>query len=408
MTSPERHYGVELDGVRVGGLRVRDDYTRFAFDAAYIADPGRPVLGLRFEDDLEQEHRANQRLPWWFSNLLPEGRLRELIARARGVPVAREMELLAQIGHDLPGAVTITGGAGSAERPLHRDANEASSDGHGADETRWRFSLAGVQLKFSMRSAGDRLTVPMHDQLGQWIVKLPDPSFTHVPANENAMMELARRCGIEVPETRLVHRDLIEGIDPRLWPEGETYAYAVKRFDRQGSDKRIHMEDFAQVRGVYPGEDQYRGSFETLANLVWRRRDDAALREFARRLAFNVVVRNGDAHLKNWSLLYRDTRVPTLSPVYDLVCTAAYGMGDDLGLKLNGSRRFEDVRLGSFDRLQQRLGATDLSLAEEAARAVEAVARAWPEVRETLPASPILASIDEAIALGLKGLGVTG
>ncbi len=63
----------------------------------------------------------------------------------------------------------------------------------------------------------------------------------------------------------------------------------------------------------------------------------------ARRLAFSLLIGNGDAHLKNWSLIYRDRRNPTLSPAYDFVSTAAYGtrsgQADDLGLRFDRTRR---------------------------------------------------------------------
>jgi serine/threonine-protein kinase HipA len=65
------------------------------------------VLGLLFEQDPLRTHAAALRLPPWFSNLLPEGLLREWIAADRRVSADREMELLAQVGHDLPGAVRV-------------------------------------------------------------------------------------------------------------------------------------------------------------------------------------------------------------------------------------------------------------------------------------------------------------
>src|SRR5439155_8665854 len=102
------------------------------------------------------------------------------------------------------------------------------------------------------------------------------------------------------------------------------------------------------------------GNFETVSALTYRQRDVEALREFVRRLTFNTLISNGDAHLKNWSLIYPDRRIPTLSPAYDLVSTAFYKVGDreeDLGLKFGNSRRFEKVNLYGFRRLEERLGA---------------------------------------------------
>ncbi|MDO4646020.1 MAG: HipA domain-containing protein [Propionibacteriaceae bacterium] len=70
-----------------------------------------------------------------------------------------------------------------------------------------RFSLAGVALKFSLLQSGDRLTLPAGDQEGDWIVKMPDAVYPEVPANEFAMMTLAQRCGIDIPEIKMWHRD---------------------------------------------------------------------------------------------------------------------------------------------------------------------------------------------------------
>src|SRR5689334_19323085 len=100
-------YGVWLGGRRIGTLDQRGDYTAFSFTEEYIADPNRSVLGLHFEQDLKAQYASALRLPPWFSNLLPEGRLRIWIAEQRDVSPDREMELLAQVGHDLPGAVQV-------------------------------------------------------------------------------------------------------------------------------------------------------------------------------------------------------------------------------------------------------------------------------------------------------------
>jgi serine/threonine-protein kinase HipA len=105
--SREEQFRVYLHDRLIGHLHRRDDLTRFVFASDYWSDPNRAVLGLRFEENPRERHRANMRLPPWFSNLLPEGRLRDWIADADKISVKREMELLAQVGYDLPGAVRV-------------------------------------------------------------------------------------------------------------------------------------------------------------------------------------------------------------------------------------------------------------------------------------------------------------
>jgi serine/threonine-protein kinase HipA len=392
MTSPPNSdsFGVWIGGRRAGTIRRYGDRTRFSLDPGYRADPDRPVLGLVFEDRPERVHVATVRLAPWFSNLLPEGRLRDWIAGERGVNRQREMELLAQVGHDLPGAVRVFPDS---------DLDDFSSPGI-------RFSLAGVAMKFSMLLRHEMLTIPAHGEGGDWIVKTPDARFRDVPRNEFTMMSLAGAVGIEVPDIRLVPRELVdERLPAGVWPEYEEFAYAIRRFDRDERRDLVHIEDLAQVRNVYP-EHKYDGNFETIASLIYRGRDTESLLEFVRRLTFSVLISNGDYHLKNWSLIYANGRVPQLSPAYDLVSTAHYLASDrpeDLGLKFGGSRDFHRVRLATFRRLQERLGVRGVELAEMAAATVDRTLVEWPRHASLLDAAPRLQeAIDQSISMRSK------
>lgn len=407
MTLREIRHSVWLRSDRVGTLFQRGDYTRFVFADQYLDDPNRAVLGLVFEQDLSARHAAALRLPCWFSNLLPEGRLREWIAADRKVSPHREMELLAQVGHDLPGAVRVLpapDGEDDSSEWLPKPAPTLASE-HPREDDTWRFSLAGVALKFSMLAKGDRLTLPAFGVGGDWIVKLPDQTYPDAPRNEFTMMSLAASAGVEVPPVRLVHRDELDGLPPDVWTSREEWAYAIRRFDRDAHRDSVHIEDLAQVRHVYP-EDKYCGNYETVAALAYRGRDLDGLREFARRLAFTVLIANGDAHLKNWSLIYTDPRVPGLAPAYDMVSTAYYvGERETLGLKFGGTRRFDKVSLWTFERLQERLRAPQAELAGCVAELINQVMLHWPEHRDHLAVNPELASsIESRIAAGRRSL----
>lgn len=104
------------------------------------------------------------------------------------------------------------------------------------------------------------------------------------------------------------------------------------------------------------------------------------------RLVLNVLVGNGDAHLKNWAICYTDGRQAVLSPAYDIVPTVLFLPDEDLGLKLNGSRSFHDVTTHSFDRLARRTGWTEQAARTRVREAVERVAGAWAVLAEHLPA----------------------
>lgn len=399
--STESRFGVWLRDRRVGTLNHRDDYTWLTLDESYVEDPHREVLGLVFEDDLNARHAGVLRLPNWFSNLLPEGRLRDLVAADIGVSIQREMELLAHVGNDLPGAVRILVedqapeviAADASGRDIAETVDWASQP--------WRFSLAGVGIKFSMVRRSDKLRLPATGLGGDWIVKLPDPVYRNVPENEFAMMRLASLSGIDVPEHVLVPRDEVDSLPEQVWQSREQVAYAVRRFDRTDDRALVHMEDLAQVRNFHASK-KYVGTYESLAAYVYRGFDERSLQEFVRRHTFNILISNGDAHLKNWSLLYDDPRRPRLSPVYDLVSTALYasegGHPERLALKFGGTRKIESQRVGMFKALGEKLGADGGTLRDIAAETVDRVCDAWPEVRDWLNCAPAVRdAVDRSI-----------
>lgn len=142
---------VKLYGETIGTLtHVQGDRTLFSFTDDYVADPNRPTLGLSFKDDLggliTNQSATQVRVLPFFSNLLPEGHLREYLAERAGVNPQREFFLLWVLGRDLPGALTIEPGDGEAWPP---GTNEKVEGDDRPRENALRFSLAGVQLKFS-------------------------------------------------------------------------------------------------------------------------------------------------------------------------------------------------------------------------------------------------------------------
>ena len=330
---------VRLHGRQIGVINRCGDRQIFAFEQDYIDDPQRPTLSLSFKGStgglVTAVRPVARRVPPFFSNLLPEGHLRTYLAKLAGVNPDREFFLLAVLGADLPGALVVS--------PLEGDAREGHvehdhDDGDRTPETALRFSLAGVQLKFSaVMEASGGLTVPAGGMGGSWIVKLPSARFAAVPENEFVMLELARRVGIAVPENRLVDVAEIKGLPEEARAPGGN-ALAVQRFDRVPGGGSVHMEDFAQVFGLFP-DDKYRHrSYANIASVLWAESGEEAVYEFVRRLVFSVLIGNADMHLKNWSLLYPDTRTPVLSPAYDFVATLPYIPGDELALSFGGSR----------------------------------------------------------------------
>ncbi|MGB8474047.1 MAG: HipA domain-containing protein, partial [Candidatus Acidiferrum sp.] len=298
---------VGLYGRQIGIItKLAGERQLFAFEQDYIDDPERPMLSLSFKNTtggvVSSTRPVSRRVPPFFSNLLPEGPLREYLAKLADVRSEREFSLLAVLGADLPGAVVVEpmNAKVHTDEPGEPKTSDAAHDPRGA----LHFSLAGVQLKFSaVMEATGGLTIPAGGMGGSWIVKLPSARFASVPENEHAMLELARRVGIEVPLNQLVEIDKINGLPEEARTVG-TVALAVERFDRRADRTRVHMEDFAQVFGLYPNDKYGHKSYANIASVLWAEAGQEATYEFVRRVVFSVVTGNADMHLKNWSLLY--------------------------------------------------------------------------------------------------------
>ena len=189
---------------------------------------------------------------------------------------------------------------------------------------RFRFSLAGAQWKMSARSAGRGLTTSAEALGREFIAKFHSPEYPDLPQCEFATMKWAQCVGMNTPEFELRSVSDFDAI-PEDMPTGNGLVFVTARFDRVNS-RRIHMEDFAQILDRPPGHEQYRGNYEEIASLL-RWISPNSIDEFIKLVVFNLICGNGDAHLKNFSVLYDNGRDAALSPAYDLVSTFASRIG---------------------------------------------------------------------------------
>lgn len=379
---------VLLDEVDVGEL-VEDDhgYIEFRISEHYRAMTRRPVVGQWFEDHRHGVQRGERPgdLPSFFANMIPEGDLRVRIGSRLGVASDDDLGFLCAVGTDLPGAIVVRAQGG--ERP-DRTPPPREDD---ATDAGWRFSLAGVQLKFSMKRDGNRLTLPGRDDRGNWIVKIAFDSYPDLCANEWVTMQWARHAGFEVPEIELCALHDLAGVLPEADPA--TPVFVIRRFDRDsGRDRpapgpatktRIHQEDFQQVVGRQPSKKYDDITYEGVALLAARIVGDDAYHEVLRRLVFVVASGNNDAHMKNWAITYPDGIRAQLSPLYDQVFTAQWpAFSVQMALKLGGTKEFAAVTLARFRELARRLGRPPEETEAIVTEAVRGIAEAWAEVRE--------------------------
>lgn len=382
---------VNLHGEPIGTLtNLGGDRTIFAFTDEYIADPDRPTLGLAFKDEfgeLYTDFRPYQkRVMPFFSNLLPEGHLRKYLAEQASVNSEREFYLLWALGHDLPGAITITPADGEAWPP--DAANGSDEQGDHQRENALRFSLAGVQLKFSavMETSGG-LTIPASGVGGSWIVKLPSREFAGVPENEFSMMTLASLIGMNVPAIDLVSIDAIKNLPEGIDKIGN-HAFVIERFDRLSDGSRVHIEDFAQVYGLYYPEDKYgNGTFRNIAQVIAAEGNDADIIEYVRRLTFNMLIGNADMHMKNWSLIYPDRRHVSLAPAYDFAATVPYLPGDATNMKISRAKVFSAFSVDELEHLAVNASIPKKMAIDAAKETVQLFREHWEAEAANLPIS---------------------
>lgn len=195
------------------------------------------------------------------------------------------------------------------------------------------------------------------------IVKAAGAEYPGLAENEYFCMSMARAAGLEVPE---------------CWLSEDRQLFVIRRFDMRQDHTYMGFEDMASLTGRHPSK-KYEASYGIIAKALG---DFCAplhrvnsLERYFRQLVFCCVVENGDAHLKNWGILYGDPssadKDACLSPVYDLVCTTAWLPRDTLALSLEGSKAWPAREtLASFGRTACELEQADALIDEVIAGAL--------------------------------------
>lgn len=172
-----------------------------------------------------------------------------------------------------------------------------------------KMSIQGVQPKLSAKLNVKDKVFDVVDRGGQYILKPQNNFYPELPENESLTMRLAELIGIEVPVCGMLYSS-----DGKL-------TYFIRRFDRYGRNKKLSVEDFAQLAGK-SRETKYDYSMEKLVTLIETFCTFPAIEKIKlfRLTIFNFLIGNEDMHLKNFSLITRDNKVE-LSPAYDLLNT---------------------------------------------------------------------------------------
>ncbi|WP_305044944.1 type II toxin-antitoxin system HipA family toxin [Geoalkalibacter sp.] len=334
---------VYLNETLVGELRQEGGELAFRYAPGYLRLPA--PLPLSRQLPLGSEEFADAATRAFFANLLPEGGMREQVARALGLSSGNVFGLLEALGGDCAGAVTVVPPGELPQRqsfyqrltPAELAARLAELPAHPllAGEEGVRLSLAGAQNKLPVYFDGSDFHLPQGGAPSSHILKTAIPHLEETVLNEAFCMNLAARVGLNVPEATVIR-------------SGDARVYMVARYDRQRAESgdllRLHQEDFCQALGIPPElkyEKEGGPGFAVCFDLVreWSSEPLADAAALLRWALFNFLIGNADAHGKNLAFLYADGDV-RLAPFYDLLSTAVYERRVDnkFAMKMGGQK----------------------------------------------------------------------
>jgi len=319
----------ELEQLRTGKLRLR-------FDPEFVEEHGMGIPSLSLSLPNTAKRLEGPHVERFFDNLLPEDPLRATLEREHRIRPRDSFALLKEIGLDCAGAIQFTEHTNADLTGSYRrlSASELSDlvlktpTIDTPDGLPLSASLGGVQPKLLLWRSADNWSWPVAGAPSNIIVK-PDPSNTPIPGLlelEHWTLKLAQLSGVPAADTSLAdfagrRALLVDRFDRLDFASAETAA-------RSGDDaslrcQRVHQEDFAQALGISVAE-KYEPSNSTgpsrLASLVQAATPFAESRfvqGLIEQLVFNLVVGNGDAHSKNYSLVLSDQGDISLAPLYD-------------------------------------------------------------------------------------------
>lgn len=302
---------------------------------------------------------------FFFSNLLPEGAVLDVILKLKRLPRGDVYAQLAAFGEDAAGAFALV-----PEGEIHQ--RQATYQPYTTEHIRadlvrlkdhlpllfqhgeLRLSLAGAQDKMPVHYAAGQFGLPMGGAASTHILKptiQPEKLFPDAVLNEAFCLRLARLSGLDAVKSEVVRLP-----EPVL---------VVERYDRMvqtGQVQRLHQLDFCQLAGVLPDQKYAKDGGPNLAD-IFRLIDQYAAVPGRDRLkvldwvVFNYLIGNADAHAKNLAMLLMAGNRLQLTPFYDLLCTTVYPSLDTrMAMAIGGEYRPEWVQQRHWQRFAAEAG----------------------------------------------------
>ena len=353
---------------RVAEFKYSDDYLRLNERKA-----------LSISMPLSETPFSSERTRNFFEGLLPEGFSRTAVANWIKVDDNDYLTILSSLGRECLGAVKI----------VEKDTDNNISPRMGykilsipqvkklAAEGATKSTEILVKTHLSLTGASGKVGLYYDDKKRKWYLPEGDAPSTHIVKqshvrlsqivfNEQLSQLTAKNLGIDVPESFIVNTG--EGSDGEI-------LFATKRYDRvlntgKFIDKfqipeRLHQEDFAQAMGI-PSSEKYEkensGYMGRMFDLVRENVSDPIAEELKlwKLICFNFLIGNTDAHIKNYSLLYSDDmKRITLAPAYDIVCTRAYNLTNEMSLYIGNEIDIDRINRSTFVTASKEVGISE-------------------------------------------------
>ena len=396
---------VYLNDVQVARLTDDNGAMELVYLPDYAADGRNEPLSHTLP--LRSEPYGHREVEPFLSGLLPDDIIRTRIGRILQIPRENTFGLLKAIGGECAGAIAFfaegegpvspTGRfrrlsdaeAGEILDSLERKPLDVGEDG-------FRISGAGAQDKLIACWKGGRIELPLGGTPSTHIIKTAIRDYPDSVENECFSMKLAEACGLNCAKCRIA-------------VIGGKRRYVCERYDRMVVDgvvRRLHQEDFCQLLRVDPARKYEALGGPGLADAMRLMREmsltAADTLEFLRRIVFTFLVGNGDAHGKNFSVLYRGRKV-ALSPMYDVMSTTIYPeVAQRMAMKIDGEYAFKWITRGKFLRQAEKSGIAPRTMEREIDRMARRISKQAPVVAAKLAKRFPSACYDRIVA-GISG-----
>jgi serine/threonine-protein kinase HipA len=347
----------------VGDLALVEGRLQFSYSADWLQQSDAVPLScsLPFQVEVFNDLQARP----FFAGLLPEGKLRQLIARQFQVSKQNDFALLDHIGGECAGAVSLLPPDGLlavsnsasdidwlSDDDLLAVLDELPQRPMLAGQDGLRLSLEGAQDKLPVVFDGQRIGLPRNGTPSSHILQPAIAAVEDSVINEGFCLALAGAMQLNTAQSRIC------AVHDRSF-------LLVERYDRtqaaNGQRLRLHQEDFCQALGVVP-ELKYQNEggpgLEQCFDLVRRvtRPSAPQVLRLLDAVIFNALIGNHDAHAKNFSILYAD-KGAVLAPLYDVLSTAVYpNLTPKMAMQLGGKYTFSEVQARHWHRFAQAAG----------------------------------------------------